>query len=159
MTLFILLAVALLFIGGVAWATSQVDKDSTFSHPSLQQLVPIYFEHLPQVTVDVTAGPVVKIPFKCRVIKCQGIVTTAGGGTVHTDVDMVFKNVTGSVTIGTAPAVDGSVIASGGALASPASGAVAEIAANDVVEMEIDIAGGSTPTADGCRGILWVERY
>lgn len=158
----VLLVVALVLVAGGAMATTAVDKQSVISHPELQDLIPIPFSYFPQVTTTdiTTTGPKVKIPFKGRVVKAQGKVRVTGGTTPHTDVDIIFKNETQSdAVVATAPAVDASTIAAGGAIVSPASGAVAEFNANDVMRMEIDVTGGSSPTVDGCEGILWVERY
>lgn len=161
--MFVVLLVAVLVLVLVRTnATTPVDKQSIISHPDLQDLVAVPFSYFPQVTTaDITtAGPKAKMPFKGRVIKAQGKVRAAGGSTVHTDVDIIFKNETkADQVIATCPAVDASTIAAGGAIVSPASGAVAEFDANDVIRMEIDQTGGSSPTADGCEGVLWCERY
>lgn len=129
-----------------------------FPHPGIP-VVCIPLGHYAQVTADVTTGVTLKIPFKCRVIGLGGHVRAIGGTTPFTDVDLVFKNVTKTETIGTAALVDSSAIVSGGGDAAPASAGVADIDAGDVVEMEVDITGGGgSPTADGIMGHLWVAR-
>lgn len=113
--------------------------------------------HQAQITADDTTGVVVRVPVKCRVFGVGGACEAIGGTTPFTDVDLVFKNVTKSETIGTSAIVESSAIASG--YQGVASAAVADLDAGDEVEMEIDTTGGGgSPTADGITGYLWCAR-
>lgn len=107
--------------------------------------IPIFYGAF---TADVSVGPTVTVPYKCRILGLNGQVCNIAGTTVFTDVDLVLKNVTQSVTIATIAAVNGSTRVSGGATSTPTTNNT--LAANDVLEMEIDITGGSSPTATGC---------
>lgn len=118
--------------------------------------VPVYelrFYHKTQITGDDTTGITKKVPFSGRVIKVQGEVEAIGGTTVATDVDLVFKD--GATTIGTAAPVDSSAIVSGGSIVEVTP---YKVTAGDVIEMEIDVTGGNSPTVDGIGGSVWIAR-
>lgn len=117
-------------------------------------VVPI--SYVVQKTADDTSGPTVTIPVACRIVHAVGYVEAVGGTTVATDVDLVVKNVTQSTTICTLAAVDGSAIVAAGGTASPTSND--GVNAADVIEVEIDVTGGASPTIDGVHVLLYCVR-
>lgn len=109
-------------------------------------------------TADETTNLKVIVPCKCRVYGVNGYVADLGGTTVFTDVDLTLKNVTKSESVTAAmAAVDSSTQASGGIMAAPVSG-TEDLDPLDVLELEVDVAGGGgTPTAEvGCN--VWCIR-
>jgi hypothetical protein len=120
--------------------------------PAVGDVYSLDFYWKTQVVSDLTTGPTRKVPFKGRIVKVLGNVDAIGGTTVHTDIDIVIKD--GSTVVATCAAVDGSAIVSGGAIVETNH----EVDAGDVLEMEIDITGGSSPTADGVSAQLWIVR-
>lgn len=107
-------------------------------------------------TADVTTGPTVTTPCKCRIISMTGQIGVVGGTTVYTDIDLVIKNATESVTIGTIAVWNASATTNGGPCTPTA--AYADLASGDVLEMEIDVTGGASPTVDGVAAYLWCVR-
>lgn len=109
--------------------------------------------HHAQITADDTGGTTVNVPFAGRIVKAVGTVEAIGGGTPFTDVDLVVKH--GSTVVATLAAVNSSAIVAGGGTAEPNY----SIAADEDLELEIDITGGaSSPTADGINVLLFIVR-
>lgn len=121
--------------------------------PSVGDVYTLAFYHKTQITADDTTGVTSKVPFKGRIIGALASVEAIGGSTAPTDVDIVVKD--GSTTIATLAAVDSSAIVSGGGLDTSIN---YQVDAGDVVEVEIDITGGSSPTVDGIFTQLWIVR-
>jgi hypothetical protein len=131
----------------------------TTTLPSNQVPVfPVRLTYIPQITADVTDAAVkVQVPFPYRIHGVTGSIVSAGGSTVHTDIDVqVMVNATELVAA--LPVVDGSTIARAqGTLAL--SGANLDRAADDVLAIKlINITGGSSPTADGLWVDVWISR-
>lgn len=112
--------------------------------------------HATVTSSDDTTGSTYKVPFKGKIIAALGTVEALGGGTNFTDVAFVIKNGTQSTTIVTLNPVASSAIVSGGDVDTSLDAAVA---ADDVLEMEIDITGGAgSPTVAGMNCQLWIAR-
>ncbi len=114
--------------------------------------------HEAQFTADIDFGAAggldIKVPFKCRVVAIAGTVRAIGGSTVFTDVDVTVRKYDGTtgtnLTSAALALVDSSAIVAGGAVGSLATTEASLIlAANDRLQVKIDITGGSSPTGDG----------
>jgi hypothetical protein len=104
-----------------------------------------------QITTSGDSIVTYKVPFKCRILKMKAGVEAIGGSTDPTDVDVDLEN--GTVDIGDPlAAVDSSTIVSGGVEGTPDSGQD-DLAAGDIIHMDVDVTGGSSPTVDG----VWAE--
>ena len=73
-----------------------------------------------------------------------------GGSTPPTDVDLVVKNYTQSLTLGTTAVVDSSAIVNlAGVNDGPATEANRQVAVGDEIGFDTTVTGGSSPTAFG----------
>jgi hypothetical protein len=110
-----------------------------------------------QLTATTTEAQKVKVPFKGRMIKVVGGVGAIGGSVVPTDVDlMIQKGVTDLLTA-PIPAVDASAIA-----ATPPTGSVVAaqeaLAEDDVINLDVTVTGGTSPTVNGIFVHIWLVR-
>lgn len=106
-----------------------------------------------QVTVDIAAAASAYFiaPFAGRILGVVGFCHVIGGSTVHTDIDLDLQKATTTMLASVVPVVNSSAIVKTTAvvIAASATIAAARFAVLDVLNLEIDITGGSTPTADG----------
>jgi len=115
-----------------------------------------------QVAADLAFGAScdVVVPFKCRVVAIVGYVWATGGSTPHTDIDLTVRKSDGTTNVNLCSAmavVDSSTRVAGGVLATLATTEAAlTIPAGQRLQLFIDIAGGSSPTADGIGAHVYV---
>jgi hypothetical protein len=108
---------------------------------------------------DVTDAAILTVPFKCRIVTMMGFMEAIGGTTDFTDVDLEVQNGTTVINTTAIAIVQASAIVTGsGAVGSPDTDALAALAENDVLHLDIDITGGSSPTGVGCGVDIWVAR-
>lgn len=124
----------------------------TYPAPS----VPLVCLRLQQTkTITASADSVVtkKVPFPMRILEIRAGVE---GIDDATDVDLDIENGTTDLC-DPLPVADSSAIVAGGVVDTPDSGQE-DLAAGDVLHLDIDITGGSSPDVDGCWIELWGHR-
>jgi len=106
---------------------------------------------------DITASgdsiATLRVPFPCRIHQIEAGVEEIDDAT---DVDIDLEN--GTVDLcDPLPAADSSAIVAGGVIDTPDTGAE-DLAAGDILHMDVDITGGTAPTVVGCWAKVWVTR-
>ena len=110
-----------------------------------------------QITASGDSICTLKVPFKCRIVYCTAGYEAIGGSTDPTDVDVDLEN--GTTDIGDPIAIwDSSAAISGGPVAMTPDSGQDDLAAGDIIHLDVDITGGSSPTVDGVWATLWVVR-
>ena len=136
--------------------------NTNFPH-GMQNVVCIPLIETRQVTADIafSAGADVLVPFRCRVVGIVGVCAAIGGTTEFTDVDLNVRGFDGTTGVNLLsadiPVVNSSTLAEGG-LAGTLQDTDAEltIEANERLQLDIDVTGGSSPTADGVGVYVYV---
>jgi hypothetical protein len=104
-----------------------------------------------QVTADITGAFKMKAPCAGRVRGIGGSIGVLAGTTVATDLDLVVK--IGGTTAATLAVVNSSTTAY-----IETTSDVATFAAGDVLQLNVDITGGASPTCDGVAAwILYTQ--
>ena len=98
------------------------------------------------------------VPFACRVVHVTAGAEAIGGGTDFTDVDVTVMNGAVDLLASRIPVVNGSALAAPLAGTLSATAANLALAAGDVLDLDADMTGGSTPTIDGLFATVWVVR-
>lgn len=94
-----------------------------------------------------------KVPFDCRIVKIKGGVEAIDDATdVDLDVEVGTTDLCDPIAV-----ADSSAIVSGGVWATPDSGEE-DLDADDVLHLDVDITGGSSPTVTGAYVEVWVVR-
>lgn len=94
-----------------------------------------------------------KVPFACRIVLIKAGVEEIDDAT---DVDIDVESGTTDLCDPLAVA-DSSAIVAGGVESAPDSG-VETLAAGDILRMDVDLTGGSSPTIEGAWAEVWVIR-
>ena len=94
-----------------------------------------------------------KVPFNCVIVKMYAGVEGIDDATaLSVDLENGAVDVGDPIVVAT-----GSAIVAGGVEGTPDSGQEA-LSEGDVLHMDVDITGGSSPDIDGCWVDLWVAR-
>ncbi len=131
------------------------------SFPSINcPVLPVEIRHDAQVTVDVAAaaGAFWTAPFKGRVIRAEGFVRAIGGTVDPTDLDLDVKVGAASKLASAIPAVESSAIVKTVTAHVDGHATAAGFAKGDRLDLDINVTGGTAPTADGVGVRLWVVR-
>ncbi|MEE8110628.1 MAG: hypothetical protein V3T44_06335 [bacterium] len=126
--------------------------------PGVGDMVAIRLQSGRQLTADEADKVREIVPFDCRVIAVTAGAEAIGGTTVFTDVDVtVMKGATDLLASRIA-------VVNGSTLAAPQTGTLSATAANlklssgDVLDMDADMTGGSSPTIDGLFATVYAVR-
>lgn len=112
-----------------------------------------------QQTADNTAIVNVKVPFACQVVGIEAHAEAIGGTVDPTDYDVTVMNGATDLLSARIPVVNSSTLA-----ATPVSGTLTateanrHLAADDVLSLDGDITGGTSPTVDGVYANVFVIR-
>jgi len=133
----------------------------TSSPSTKKHLIPL-IETRPVVSdIASAAGPYWIATFRGRLIGATGVCRAVGGSTPHTDVDLsVFKGASTLMIASVIPVVNSSAVVKDPAVISIGpSATVANTKFNkgDVINLGIDITGGSSPESYGVGAIIEVE--
>jgi len=140
--LFVVIALALLATAvGVAWPSPSAPL--------------VCLELRQSAAITATTASVVQhaVPFPCRIIRIQAGVEAIDDAT---DVDIDVENGTTDLCDLLAVA-DGSAIVAGGVGDDPDVG-VEDLAAGDILHLDVTITGGTSPVVTGCYARVWVQR-
>ena len=99
-----------------------------------------------------------RVPFDCRVVHVIAGAQVIGGSTVFTDVDVTVMNGATDLLASRIPVVNSSVLAAPLEGTLSATEADRDLSADDILDLDIDITGGSSPTMDGCFASVFVVR-
>ena len=125
-------------------------------------IVAIPVIHPVQIAADV-AETVYKVypGFAGKIVGIQGIAGIYAGSTVVTDNDLTFYKSTTSLNSTALAVFNSSTAATGASLTATLSATEAQlqIAATDYISIDYNVAGGSSPTIDGCGAIFFIERH
>jgi hypothetical protein len=121
-------------------------------------LVPIHLVAV-GVAADNTTADRRKAPWPGRVHDVWAGTSRAYGTTPHTDVDITVKKGATDLLTARIAATDASTPAAGGLQGSLVTvEASLTLAAGDILNLDVDITGGSSPLTD-CWATVWVERF
>ena len=115
-----------------------------------------------QAAVQITADEanVVRevVPFGCRVVHVVAGAQAIGGTTVFTDVDVTVMNGATDLLASRIAVVNASTLAAPAEGTLHATAANQKLSAGDVLDLDVDITGGSSPTMDGCYATVYAVR-
>ena len=116
-------------------------------------LIPLRLSRVGLAADESTGGAGYVAPFACHVHAIIVGCSKLGGSTPHTDVDVTVKKGSVDLLSSRVAIVDSSAIVARSAAGtlSTVSGAL-EVAAGDVLYLDVDITGGSSPLTD-----VWVD--
>lgn len=126
--------------------------------PASTPLVPIRLSRV-GLAADDTQADRFKMPFPAEVVAIECGVTKLAGSTPHTDVDVTVKNGSNDLLSARVAAVDASTIQGAGGVAGSLNTTAGRmrLAAGDVLNLDVDITGGSSPLTD-VWACVWVQR-
>lgn len=103
-----------------------------------------------QLAADSTTADRFKLPFPARVVGIRAGCSKLAGSTPHTDVDITVKKGSTDLLTGRIAVVDSSAIQGAGGLEGTLSATAADLlcAEGDVLNLDVDITGGSSPLSD-----------
>jgi hypothetical protein len=120
----------------------------------------VFVVRLGPTVVQITASGdyicTARVPWKGTILKIQAGVQAIGGTTDPTDVDVDVENGTTDICDLIA-VVQSSAIIAGGAEDTPDSGEEV-VAEGDVLHLDVDVTGGSSPTVDGVYADVYIAR-
>lgn len=119
--------------------------------------VPLYCFRLQQAAAITASGDSLvtyEVPFNCTAILVKAGVDEIDDAT---DVDIDVEVGTTDLTSAVMAVADSSAIVSGGVEVAPLA-AAATLTAGDVLHLDVDVTGGTSPTIEGCWAEVWVTR-
>lgn len=122
--------------------------------PSMQgSLTPLTLRQTKLITASGDSIVTKKVPFRCRIVTIwAGVEGIDDATAVDVDLENGTTDIGDPITVAT-----GSAIVAGGVEGAPDAGQE-ELAAGDVIHMDIDITGGTAPDINGAWATLWVQR-
>ena len=98
------------------------------------------------------------VPFDCRVIAVTAGAQAAAGSTPFTDVDVTVMNGSTDLLASKIAVMDSSTLAAPAAGTLSTTSASLNLSSGDVLDLDVDTTGGSSPTLTACFATVWAVR-
>lgn len=112
-----------------------------------------------QISQDTTDAALQVVPCDLQVHEIWPLCDSIGGTTVFTDVDVMIENGTTDIMSAELACVDASaIVGSATTFKVPSTDALSLLSKGDVLHLDINITGGSSPTGEGIGALLVCSR-